>query len=55
MPHYLVQLSYPKEAVKALVENPQNRIESVRPAYEELGITIREALLAFGITTSFSS
>jgi uncharacterized protein with GYD domain len=48
MPHYLVQLSYTKEAVKALVENPQNRLEAARPAYEELGVTIREAFLAFG-------
>jgi uncharacterized protein with GYD domain len=48
MPHYLVQFSYTKEAVKTLVETPQNRIEAVRPAFEELGVTIREAFLAFG-------
>ncbi len=48
MPYYLVQLSYTKEAVRTLVENPQNRIEAVRPAFEELGVTIREAFLAFG-------
>ena len=48
MPYYLVQFAYTKEAVKTLVENPQNRIEAVRPAFEELGITIREAFLAFG-------
>ena len=48
MPHYLVQLSYTKEAVQALVENPQNRLEAVRPAFEELGVTIREGFLAFG-------
>jgi uncharacterized protein with GYD domain len=48
MPHYLVQLSYTKEAIKTLDEHPQNRVEAARPAYEELGITIREAFLAFG-------
>ena len=48
MPHYLCQLSYTKESVKALVDNPQNRIEAVRPAFEELGVTLREAFLAFG-------
>jgi uncharacterized protein with GYD domain len=48
MPHYLVQLSYTKEAVATLVENPQNCIEAVRPACEELGVTIRDAFLAFG-------
>ncbi len=48
MAYYLVQLSYTKDAVKTLVQNPQNRIEAVRPAFEELGVTIREAFLAFG-------
>jgi uncharacterized protein with GYD domain len=48
MPYYLVQFSYTKEAVKTLVENPQNRVEAVRPAFEELGVTMREAFLAFG-------
>ena len=48
MPYYLIELSYTKEAVADLVQNPQDRIEAVRPAYEELGVTIREAYLAFG-------
>ena len=48
MPYYLVQLSYTKEAIKTLDEHPQNRFEAVRSAYEELGVTIREAFLAFG-------
>jgi uncharacterized protein with GYD domain len=48
MPYYLVQMSYSKEAIKTLDEHPQNRLEANRPAFEELGITIREAFLAFG-------
>ena len=48
MPYYLCQLSYTKEAIKTLDEHPQNRLEAVRSAYEELGVTIREAFLAFG-------
>jgi uncharacterized protein with GYD domain len=48
MPYYLVQMSYTKEAIKTLDEHPQNRLEAARPAFEELGITIREAFLAFG-------
>jgi uncharacterized protein with GYD domain len=48
MPYYLVQFSYTKESVKALIENPQNHLEALRPVYEELGVTIREAFLAFG-------
>ena len=48
MPYYLVQLSYTKEAIKTLEEHPHNRTEAARPAFEELGITIREGFLAFG-------
>ncbi len=48
MPYYMVQLSYTQEAVGNLVQNSQNRIEAVRPAFEELGVTIRDSYLAFG-------
>ena len=48
MPYYLGQVAYTHEAVQHMDEHPQNRIEAVRPAYEELGVTIREAFLAFG-------
>lgn len=48
MPYYLVQMSYTREAVKTLEEHPHNRFEELRPVYEEFGITIREAFLAFG-------
>jgi uncharacterized protein with GYD domain len=55
MPHYLVQLSYTKEAVATLVENPQNRLDAARPAYEALGIPSAKASWPSGTTTSFSS
>jgi uncharacterized protein with GYD domain len=48
MLYYLVQVSFTKESIKALVNNPENRLEAVRPALEELGVTIREDFLAFG-------
>ncbi len=48
MPYYMVQLSYTPQAVGNMVQTPQNRIEAVRPAFEELGVTIRDAYLAFG-------
>lgn len=48
MAHYLVQFSYTREAVASLVENPENRMEAVRPAFEQHGITIRDSWLAFG-------
>ncbi len=55
MPYYLVQDSLVKESIKALVDNPENRLEAVRPALEELGVTIREDFLAFGTTMRSSS
>jgi uncharacterized protein with GYD domain len=48
MPYYLVQAAYTKEAIQHMDEHPRNRFEAVRPAYEELGVTIREFFLAFG-------
>jgi len=48
MPHYLQQVAYSTEGWEALVENPQNRIEAVRPAIEKLGGKIESAWFAFG-------
>ncbi len=48
MPYYLVQLSYTNEAWATLVENPQNRIEAVRPAIEQLGGALHDAWISFG-------
>jgi uncharacterized protein with GYD domain len=48
MPYYLVEFSYTKEAVAALVRNPHNRIEAIRSALEDHGVTIRHSWLAFG-------
>lgn len=48
MPHYLVQVAYTPEAWNALIQNPQNRIEAVRPAIESLGGKISAGYFAFG-------
>jgi uncharacterized protein with GYD domain len=48
MPHYLQQVAYSREGWEALVANPQNRIEAVRPAIEKLGGKIESAWFAFG-------
>lgn len=48
MPHYLVQAAYTAEAWQALVKNPQDRIEAVRPAVESLGGKIKEGWFSFG-------
>jgi uncharacterized protein with GYD domain len=48
MPHYLQQVAYSQEGWEALVANPENRIEAVRPAIEKLGGKIESAWFAFG-------
>ncbi len=48
MAHYLCQVAYSSEGWAALVKNPQNRIEAVRPAVEKLGGKIDKSYFAFG-------
>ena len=48
MQSYLVQVSYTPEAWAAMVKDPQNRLEAVRPAVEKLGGKFDHAWLAFG-------
>ncbi len=47
MPHYLQQVAYSQEGWEALVANPQNRIDAVRPAIEKLGGKIESAWFSF--------
>jgi len=48
VPHYLIQVAYNSEGWQALVKNPQNRVEAVRPAVEKLGGKIENAWYSFG-------
>ena len=48
MPSYLQQVAYSNEGWEALVKNPQDRIEAVRPAIEKLGGKVESAWFAFG-------
>jgi uncharacterized protein with GYD domain len=48
MPHYLQQVAYSREGWEAVVANPQNRIEAVRPVVEKLGGKIESAWFSFG-------
>lgn len=48
MPHYLVQVAYNENAWQALIKNPHDRIEAVRPAIESLGGKVKEGYFAFG-------
>ena len=48
MPRYLFQVAYTTQGWEALVKNPQNRIEAVRPVIERLGGKVETAWFAFG-------
>lgn len=48
MPQYMFQLAYTSDAWKAMVQNPQNRLEAVRPLIENLGGKVQDAWLTFG-------
>lgn len=48
MPNYLIQVAYSREGWEALVKQPQDRIEAVRPTIEGVGGTISSAYFAFG-------
>ena len=48
MPRYLVQASYSTTGIQALVRNPQNREEAVRPIIEAAGGRLESFDYAFG-------
>jgi uncharacterized protein with GYD domain len=48
MSFYLIQVAYNPEGWQTLVKNPQNRVEAVRPAIENLGGKIENAWYSFG-------
>src|SRR5512143_3640230 len=48
MPRYLIEVGYTAEAFAALIKNPHDRIERVRPVIEKLGGSIETAYFAFG-------
>jgi uncharacterized protein with GYD domain len=48
MPLFLSQVAYNEEGWPALVSNPQNRLEVIRPVVEKLGGRVVNAYFAFG-------
>jgi uncharacterized protein with GYD domain len=48
MPLFLTQVSYTQQAWQALINNPQNRLEAIRPAVEKLGGKLVNGYFAFG-------
>ncbi len=48
MPLFLSQVAYNETGWQALVSNPQNRVEAIRPVVDSLGGRIVNAYFAFG-------
>jgi uncharacterized protein with GYD domain len=48
MAYFLLQGAYTTDAWRALIANPQNRVEAIRPVIERLGGTVESAWFAFG-------
>lgn len=48
MKDYLIQASYTPEALTALIKNPHNREDAIRPAVEKVGGKLKAAYFAFG-------
>jgi uncharacterized protein with GYD domain len=48
MPLFLTQVAYTQEAWQAMISNPQDRLEAIKPAIKKLGGKIVSGYLAFG-------
>ncbi len=48
MAYYLVQAAYTREAWAAMVRNPENRADAIKPVIEKLGGSMQGLWLAFG-------
>ena len=48
MPLFLTQAAYTQESWQALINNPQNRMDAIRPAIEKLGGKLISGYFAFG-------
>lgn len=48
MPYFLTQASYTSEAWSALMRNPHDRFEALRPVLEKLGGRIVNGFFAYG-------
>ncbi|MFQ6030861.1 MAG: GYD domain-containing protein [Dehalococcoidia bacterium] len=48
MARYLIQASYNRQGISELIQNPQNRLEAVRPVVERLGGRVVSFDYAFG-------
>ena len=53
MPHFLHQIAYSREGWQAIVNNPQDRIEAVRPASKNWAVESKPHGL-LSVTTTLS-
>lgn len=48
MSYYLIQTAYTPQGWEAMVKNPHNRLEAIKPVVEGLGGSITNAWMQFG-------
>jgi uncharacterized protein with GYD domain len=48
MPTYMIQGAYNSEGLSAVVKNPQDRFQAVKPAIEKVGGKLIDAYYSFG-------
>jgi uncharacterized protein with GYD domain len=48
MAFYLLQVAYTPDGWRTLIEHPQNRIDAIKPAIEQLDGTVVDGWLSFG-------
>jgi len=48
MPRFLIEVAYTPEAWAAQLENPQNRMDVLKPFFDSVGAKVETAYFAFG-------
>ena len=48
MPHYMFQARYTSEAIKAMIDNPQDREAGARPLIEAMGAKLHSMFFCLG-------
>lgn len=48
MAHYLLQVAYTPQAWAAMIKNPQDRVQALKPVLDKMGGKIDSAYFAFG-------
>lgn len=48
MAHYLLQVAYTPQAWAAMIKNPQDRVQALKPVLDKMGGKVESAYFAFG-------